>query len=81
MVFDQNAKRLADVGGIPKVPSGWRMQNTEADLPFTSMSWRSSRSTVGATSPVCARTRDATPAAILPARKPRRDSMKVSDAG
>ena len=59
---------------IPKVPSGWWIQNTEGNLPFTSMLRRSKR-TVGAASPGCARARDATPRAILPTTKPRRDSI------
>src|SRR6516162_148213 len=32
---------------MPKVPSGWRMPNTDADLPFTSMLRRAIRNTVG----------------------------------
>ena len=32
---------------MPKVPSGWRMPNTDAGLPFTSMPRRAIRNTVG----------------------------------
>ena len=74
MVFDPNAKRLPGAGGDPEGSVG-------LGLPFTSMSRRSSRSTVGAASSVCPRARDATPTAIVPVTKPRRESMKISDAG
>jgi hypothetical protein len=69
---------------MPKVPSGCRMPNTDADLPFTSMLRRAIRNTVGAAlvppapvwGAVCARASVLTvEAARVESRNARRESM------